>query len=347
MERGKYGFAAQIRNRFRFTSYTGQMKLYSETGELLTARNGSMVFTDGIINISDNGETITVAAKTDSSAVFAFEIADKIIAAFSLSCDRGLLVKHLDEHGGRIPLQYKDSLVALFVLPNKPFRGSIRVKPMTGEQKEISGPITVNNREKPRMFVPEPILMMYQHIRNEEKSGKRPLTKHTFSYHENPQRFNDVGHFKRMFTATEAMIWLEKAKNRTEVEIALQREFTFGTKQKAIITFPKYLSEYVRVWCKNLGFVSRPPIDVDEEYDSDTTSISNSSGPSNSQDSDVDRTSKAEQTVRSGPTELQDNNFDGVTSIKSEPIVRKGPGGRIAANFSLRKPLDLINKTIK
>lgn len=93
--------------------------------------------------------------------------------------------------------------------------------------------------EQPRIFVPEALMVMYQHLRNKEKSGQLPITKYTFAEHElNRKNFypkKNIGNMCRLFDCTEAMRWLEKVKNYTPVEAALQKEFVFGKKKKCVI----------------------------------------------------------------------------------------------------------------
>lgn len=81
-------------------------------------------------------------------------------------------------------------------------------------------------------------MIMYQHLRNKEKVGKSPITKYTYADHEltranfYPKR--NIGYMHRLFDSNEAMHWLEKFKNYTPVEAALQREFVFGKKEKSV-----------------------------------------------------------------------------------------------------------------
>lgn len=77
----------------------------------------------------------------------------------------------------------------------------------------------MKDMQKPRIFVPESLMVMYQHLRNKEKAGKIPLTKHTYSDHELTRGMvypnKNIGNMCRIFDYNEAMHWLEKAKNHT------------------------------------------------------------------------------------------------------------------------------------
>lgn len=244
------GYVKPLRKRFGLTSSVGPIKMYSEMGELMRPEQDLFVFEGGTLKFSDDCEAITVSACKQSKAVVLFEIRDKIIAAFCLSDDRGLLVKHLNAPSGNIPRDYMNNAVAVLVLPDRePFRGFIQVKSVKEGYYETAGPVCVRDLQQPRIHVPAQLLLMYQHLRNQEKSGERPINKHTFEDHENTGRFKDIGTASRMFSANEAMQWLEKSKNHTAVEAALQKEFVFGTKTDAVITYPKQLMSYVSTFC--------------------------------------------------------------------------------------------------
>lgn len=64
----------------------------------------SYVFNEGIINFKDEMETVMMSAHKDSRAVILIQFRETIVAAFSLSKDRGLLINHLKEKGGVIPI---------------------------------------------------------------------------------------------------------------------------------------------------------------------------------------------------------------------------------------------------
>lgn len=287
-----YTWAKRIDQRFQFTSHNGAIALYSESGEIQQTGNFSFGFTDGIMHFVDDSTTVIVTAHKDSRAVFLVEIGEKIIAALQLSKDRGLLIKHLNERASLIPIAYKNTAVALLVLPkDQPFEGYIRVKSVQSGKVDQSGPVRINDIANPRIYVPESMILMYQHLRNVEKAGKRPVNRHTFAEHEfttfsNRYPHNDIGKGYRMFTADEAYKWLEKSKNRTPVEEALQREFVLSSKQASVIAFPKQQLEYVKVWCRELGFAQRPICDVGDLNVSDVSS-DDSSSPTNSENSSV------------------------------------------------------------
>lgn len=270
-----YEWATPIQKRFQFISNHGPVKRYSEAGEPMQAENCSLVFKDGIIQISDESQTIIVSARAASNAALLIEFRNKIIAAFTLSSDCGLLVTHLNEPGGFIPTRFRSNAVALLMLPDdQPFLGFISVNPTMPGQSVKSGKVCVNDLEQPRIFVPENLMVMYQHLRNKEKAGKLPVTKHTFAEHEltraNQYPKKNIGNMYRIFNTGEAMRWLEKVKNHTPVEAALQREFVFGKKDKCAISFPKQQMEYVSSWCKTLGFIERPQFDEGEEMSEST-----------------------------------------------------------------------------
>lgn len=141
------------------------------------------------------------------------------------------------------------------------------------------GAVHINDLDAPRMYVPESLMVMYQHLRNQEKAGVRTINKHTFAEFDLPKQGpqKDFGRLCRMFSATEAMRWLEKSQNHTQVEAALQKEFVFGNKQNCLIFYPNQMKDYVSIWCKNLNSAERPQCtesEVEEisssEYDSDT-----------------------------------------------------------------------------
>lgn len=71
------------------------------------------------------------------------------------------------------------------MLPDdQPFSGFISVNPVKKGQSTQSGKIMVNDLENPRMFVPDALMIIYQHLRSQEKAGKLPITKHTYADHE-------------------------------------------------------------------------------------------------------------------------------------------------------------------
>lgn len=105
-------------------AHTGPIKTYRDTGEPLEAENLDLVFKDGVIQMTDKAQTINVCAHASSSAVILVEFRECIIAAFKLSSDCGLLVKHLNERGDHIPDEYRKTAVALLLLPDDgPFSG--------------------------------------------------------------------------------------------------------------------------------------------------------------------------------------------------------------------------------
>lgn len=274
-----YTWAKPIEQRLQFTSYTGPFQFYSETGEVSQPGNVSLGFSDGTLHFTDAMETMVVSAHQDSRAVFLIEFGAKMVGAFMLSKDRGLLIKHLNERSGLIPIAYKNRAVALIVLPSdKPFTGYIRVKSVQNDQSDQSGAVRINDIANPRIHVPEALMVMYQHLRNVERTGKRPLNKYTFAEHELPSFTNryphkNIGKTCRLFNANEAMKWLEKAKNYTPVEEALQREFVLGQKNVCVISFPKQQEEYVKIWCKQLGFNERALFDEGESFDTPDSDV--------------------------------------------------------------------------
>lgn len=287
MDTGTYSWAAPVVERFKFTAHTCKFKYYTETGEMREVPD-NLVFNDGTLRFMDSRETMIVSATNDCRAVFLIEFHDIIVAAFKLSKDRGLLIKHLKEKGGQIPIAYKNFAVGLIVLSgNAPFVGHIRVNSLQEGHMDQKGTVRINYMANgPRIQVPESLMIMYQHLRNVEKAGIRPVNKHTFAEHEissstNRYPYKDIGKMCRVFTENEAMQWLEKAKNLTPVELALQKEFVFGQKSKCIISFPKQLEDYVKIWCKQLGFIERALFDEGEEIESS----SGSDDETNSQDS--------------------------------------------------------------
>lgn len=273
------------------SSHTKADPVISDTGELMPAGNCTLVFKDGIIRIIDEAQTINVSARATSNAVILVEFHDEIIAAFTLSSDCGLLVTHLNERGGSIPIRYKGKEVALLCLPDdQPFSGFISVNAVKQGQSVQTGKVLVNNLDQPRIFVPESLMVMYQHLRNKEKTGKSPISKYTYAEHElTRERFypkKNIGNMFRLFDSNEAMHWLEKVKNFTPVEVSLQREFVFGKKEKCTILYPKQQMEYVALWCKSLGFNERPQFEEgEEEAESTDVSTEEDSDVTNSQDS--------------------------------------------------------------
>lgn len=284
-----YEWAKPIEKRFQLVAHTGPMKTYSSTGEPMEAKNCKFVFKDGVIEFADEAQMVIVSAHPKSSAVVLFEFRQKVIAAFTLSSDCGLLVKHLDERGGGIPNSYRSTAVALLILPDdQPFDGYISVNPVKKDHMITSGKVLVNDMENPRMFVPEPLMVMYQHLRNKEKAGAVPLTKYTYADHELTRQMTypkkNVGNMCRWFDSNEAMRWLGKVKNYTPVEKALQNAFVFGKNDKCVIKYPKQQMEYVTSWCKSLGLKERAQFEEGEEMDqSDAETVSDAT---NSEDSD-------------------------------------------------------------
>lgn len=285
---GLYVWAKPIERRFQFVAHTGPIKTYSESGEPLPAKNVSMVFKDGTIQLCDEAQTVNVCAHASSNAVILLQFREKVIAAFALSSDCGLLIKHLDERGGQIPNQYRNKAVALLMLPDdQPFSGYVSVNPVKQDQIIRSGKVMINDLEKPRLFVPETLMVMYQHLRNKEKAGKIPLSKYTYAEHELTREMvypkKNIGNMCRMFNSTEAMQWLEKVKNNTPVEMALRKSFVFEKNDKCVVTYPAQQTDYVSTWCKTLGFSERPQFaegedvgESEEEPDSDDTNSQNS-----------------------------------------------------------------------
>lgn len=283
-----YTWAKPAEKRFLFSSHKGPFSLYSEKGEIREPDNRSYVFNEGIINFKDEMETVMLSAHKDSRAVILIQFRETIVAAFSLSKDRGLLIKHLKEKGGVIPIAYKNSAVALLVLPsNEPFEGQIRVKSMQDGQMDQSGVVRICDMANPRIHVPESMLIMYQHLRNEEKIGKRILNKHTFGEHEVSKlhRQKNIGNLSRFFTANEAMVWLEQCKNFTPVERALQTEYVFGSNKSCVISFPKQQQDYVKILCKRYGFIERALFDENEAVPSSDSDSGSTSTETNSQSS--------------------------------------------------------------
>lgn len=274
-------WATPIKQRFTLTSYKGPIKIYKETGEVMDANNSTFTFGDGTLQFSDSNNVVKVHALRQSKAVILIEIGDTMIAAFNLSPDRGLLVKHLTERGGCIPRQYRDIAIAILVLPaHESFAGYISADQLG---TNTSGPVYVKNLLNPRIFVPEPLLIMYQHLRNAEHVGLLPRNKHTFEQFERTHRMKNIGNACRVFTAAEAMQWLEKSMNRTTVETKLQEKFVFGKSERCVITYPKQLTEYVRGMCRVLNFIERPQFDEEEELSSSDCSSSDNSQDSSKQ----------------------------------------------------------------
>lgn len=152
----KYDWAQPVEPRFQFQSHKGSMMLYSDAGEVIQPGDTTMVFSDGILQFKDGMETVFVSANKASKATILVEFHQKIVAVFMLSKDRGLLIKHLNEKGGHIPIAYKSSAVALLVLPDdEPFVGHIRVKALKDDQVDQSGSVRINSLENPRIHVPQ------------------------------------------------------------------------------------------------------------------------------------------------------------------------------------------------
>ncbi|XP_055307977.1 uncharacterized protein LOC129572087 [Sitodiplosis mosellana] len=252
--------------------------MYSDTGETIEPGDATMIFSDGTLQFVDNMETVIVCATKQSKAVVLVEFRDKIVAAFMLSSDRGMLVKHLNERGGYIPIGYKNTAIALLVLPgDQPFIGQIRVKSMGEGENDQTGQIRIGDMHNPRIYVPETMMVMYQHLRNEEKTGKRPVNKYTFAQHElslqtNKYPMKNIGKLGRIFSEQEAMKWLEKATNFTPIEKSLQAEFVLGGKNVCAIFYPKQQCEYVQAMCKSLGFSEKPQFDENETFELSSSS---------------------------------------------------------------------------
>lgn len=286
-----YDWAKLTEPRFQFLSHTGPIMLYSESGEIVQPNDKEMVFSDGLLQFSDEMQTIIVKAHKRSKAVFLLEFRKIIVAALCLSNDRGLLIKHLNEPGGRLPIAYKNTTVALLVLPEKePFAGYIRVKSLQDSVADQNGAVHIKNLENPRIFVPEGLMMMYVHLRNEERAGKRPLNRFTFAEHElsphtSRYRQKDIGKLARFFTANEALRWLEFTRNRTPIEAALQTEFVLGKKNLCAIQYPKQLQEYVTTMCNSLKLDPRPQFGADEVFDVSSDDDEDDNGTTNSEDS--------------------------------------------------------------
>lgn len=294
-----------IQNRFTFTSYRGPFKIFSDIGELISPQHTMFVFGDGILHFTDDNQSITVHAEEQSKAVFLLEVRDKIIAAIALSDDKGALVKHLDEKAGRIPIRYKDTAVVILVLPDHaPFSGFISVVPMQTGQTVRCGSVHIKDLDAPRMFVPEALTVMYQHLRNQEMAGIRSINKHTFAEYDLPKQGpqKEVDQLCRLFSANEAMRWLEKSKNHTQIEAALQREFVFGHKERCLIYYPKQMKDYVSVWCKTLNFLERPQCTKSdfEEMSSSENEVDTDQTNSQEEDDEDGAASMAMQQARAG-----------------------------------------------
>lgn len=104
----------------------------------------------------DDNTKVVVSAHKDSRAIFLVEFGAKIVAAFQLSKNRGLLIKHLNENSGLILLAYKNNSLALIVLPSdRPFEGHIRAKLLQSGEADQSGTLRINDIVDPRMHVPD------------------------------------------------------------------------------------------------------------------------------------------------------------------------------------------------
>lgn len=272
-----------VEKRFTLTSCRGPFKFYKENGEITAADDSTYTFGEGTLQFTDSGSMVTVHAHGHSKSVFLMEICGKIVAAFILSRDRGLLVKHLNEEGGSLPIAFRDIAVIILMLPDKgPFSGFVSA---THRGTNVSGPVYVKDLQSPRMFVPENLLIMYQHLRNAEQKGSVPWNKHTFERFDKSGtiQFKQIGNACRIFTVDEAMKWLEKSKKHTPIEDALRQKFSFEANEKSIITYPKQYMEYVNNMSKLLSFAERPQFDEGEVVDDDPAS--DCSDRTNSQDS--------------------------------------------------------------